>query len=128
MVEVETGIAKPTPWPRRGAGAGMRLRLGSFLLLLAVSPAWLRAAEVRMALMEFTTEENSYPAMRAAADISSLLQPLLAAQPGTFWVERNALCHAQQELELSLAQFSRANALRCGKWAKADRLVLGNFA
>jgi hypothetical protein len=85
-------------------------------------------ASPRLALMDFTTDDNSYRSTQAAADFSALLQVKLMDLDGIEWVERSQLQAAEKELNLSAGGFvSSATALHAGKFVKADLLVVGQF-
>src|SRR5436190_10545484 len=59
------------------------------------------APPVRVALMDFSTDDNSYRSVQAAANFTALLQIELGATPGIEWVERTQLELAKKELALS---------------------------
>jgi len=85
-------------------------------------------ASPRVALMDFSTDDNSYRSALAAADFSALLQVKLKDVDGLEWVERSQLQAAEKELKLSAAGLvSLSAALRVGKFVKADLLVVGQF-
>jgi Ca2+-binding EF-hand superfamily protein len=86
-------------------------------------------AAPRVALMDFSTDDNSYRSAQVAADFTSLLQSQLADEPGVEWVERVQLERARQELELSVMEnMGSSSPMRLGKWAKADWMVTGQFS
>ena len=94
-----------------------------------VSFAWAVHAAPRVALMDFSTDDNSYRSAQSAADFSGLLQVQMADEPGVEWIERAQLDKARQELELSTMDGMHGGAaLRQGKWLKADWLVTGQFS
>ena len=108
--------------------------LGEFWLLIAGGPAYAEAPAAlggasapRVAMLDFTTEDNSYSSMHAAVDFTAALQTQLSGEPGVEWVERTRLQIPRQELELGGFNQSPATAVRSGKWLKADLLVLGRF-
>ncbi len=83
---------------------------------------------VRVALMDFDSDEASYSHQTAARDYSAALQAQMPKVEGIEWVERQDLSRAAVELELSLAfAATESAAARVGKWVKADWLVLGHF-
>lgn len=87
------------------------------------------AAVPRVALMDFSTDDNSYRSARVAADFTSILQAELAGDADVEWVERTQLDKARQELELSVAELvGGGSAIRHGKWVKADWMVIGQFS
>lgn len=87
------------------------------------------APPVRVALMDFSTDDNSWRSAQVAANFTSLLQIQLAAEPEVEWVERAQLELAKQELKLSeMELIGGASPIRRGKWAKADWLVTGQFS
>ena len=87
------------------------------------------AADLKVALGDFTTDDHSYRSALAAANFSEMLQTKLTGVEGVEWVERSQLQAAEKELNLSIGGFSpSATALRAGKFVKADLLVSGQFA
>jgi hypothetical protein len=86
-------------------------------------------APVRVALMDFSTDDNSWRSAQAAANSTSVLQIRLASEPGVEWVERAQLDLARQELKLSeMELIGGSSPIRRGKWAKANWLVTGQFS
>ena len=106
--------------------------LGPLLLVLAACMATGAAPApraLRVALMDFSTDDNSWRNSQAAANFTSLLQIQLANEPGVEWVERAQLDLAKQELKLSeMELIGGSSPIRRGKWAKADWLVTGRFS
>jgi uncharacterized protein len=99
-----------------------------FALLSAAT--WTAAAveTTRVALVDFATEDRTYRDLTAASDFAAALQASLSAEPEFAWVERSQWRKAAEELELTAYnQGSLTKALRAGKWAKADLLVVGDF-
>jgi hypothetical protein len=84
-------------------------------------------AAPRVALMDFSSDDSSYRSYVTAKDFSALLQSQLENTPGYEWVERNQWQSAARELKLNLFNGSMRDALRLGKWVKADMLVMGEF-
>lgn len=102
--------------------------LGTATFLLLLNCLQLNAA-LRVALMDFSTDDNSYRSAQVAADFTGILQANLAGETNIEWVERAQLEKARQELELSLMSTMGGNAaISRGKWAKADWLVTGQFS
>ena len=72
----------------------------ALLLLFWLLPAGLAAVAapsappIRVALMDFSTEDNSWRSAQAAANFTRLLQIQLADAPGFEWVERAQLDQA----------------------------------
>jgi hypothetical protein len=56
-----------------------------FLLLLSCLQL---SAVPRVAMMEFSTDDNSYRSAQAAADFTGILQANLAGETNVAWVER----------------------------------------
>src|SRR5208283_3930289 len=111
--------------PAEGSWSEMKA-LAFALCLLAWSLT--DAAELKVALSDFTSDDNSYRSAMAAVNFSELLQAKLTGMEGVEWVERSQLQAAEKELNLSIAGFfSSATALRAGKFVKADLLVAGQF-
>jgi hypothetical protein len=117
---------QPLAWWR----AGSLWALGLFLLLAHPLAAAVPGAPVfRVALMDFSTDDNSWRNAQGAAEFTSLLQLQLANEPGLEWVERAQLALARQELKLSeMELLSGAAPIRRGKWAKANWLLTGQFS
>lgn len=106
------------------AGALLAIILTSMATAATPSPA-----PIRVALMDFSTDDNSWRSAQAAANFTSLLQIRLAGEPRVEWVERAQLDLARQELKLSeMELIGGASPIRRGKWAKADWLVTGQFS
>lgn len=113
----------------------VRLALFAFIgLALGLRP---EAAErnvgatnaIRVALMTFTADDNSYRSSLAAANLADGLQALLSNEAGFTWIDRLDLQVADHELELSeLGLVDSAGALRRGRRATADWLVTGSFS
>jgi enamine deaminase RidA (YjgF/YER057c/UK114 family) len=106
--------------------------LSPLLLVLAACMATGAAPAppaLRVALMDFSTHDNSWRNTQAAANFTSLLQIQLANEPGVDWVERAQLDLARQEIKLSdMDLIGGASPIRRGRWAKADWLVTGHFS
>jgi hypothetical protein len=83
-------------------------------------------AAARVALMDFSVEENSLRAQAAATNFAALVQAALTQDFEL--VERAQLAKAEQELKLSSSgRLSFGNSLWMGKWARADVLLRGSF-
>jgi len=86
-------------------------------------------APVRVALMDFSTDDNSYRSIQAAADFTSLVQIGLASEPGIDWVERSKISLSKQEFGLAEIQAAgAASPIRRGRMLGADWLVTGHFS
>lgn len=97
------------------------------LIIFVFSTVALQAAP-RVALMNFTSQIETYRNIQSAADFSAALQATASSgQSPVEWVERNQWQSAAQELKLSYFDGSVQDALRIGKWIKADLLVVGQF-
>src|SRR5438552_3982388 len=80
---------------------------------------------LRVALMAFATEGVSWRDELAAADFTAQLQAQMSGEPAVDWVERAQLELAEKELSLTRSGFtSRDQALRAGRWSRADLAVL----
>jgi hypothetical protein len=85
-------------------------------------------ATLRVALLDFTADDNSWPATQAASDFTAVLQVQLSGLSGVEWVERAQLKLAARELQMSeLGLMAGSEAVRRGKWVHADWLLLGRF-
>lgn len=88
-----------------------------------------QAETTRVALLDFSTDENSYRSAQSAVDFTRLLQVRLGATPRVEWVERAQLETARRELKLSeMAMMAGAPSLRWGRWVRADWIVKGHFS
>ena len=104
----------------------MKVKVLAAIVVIAIS-AEVAPAAIRVALMDFATDDNSYRSVQQAADFSSELQACLADEPGVEWVEREQLDQARQEVDLAVAGFLDGSIQR-GKWAKADWMIRGLFS
>jgi uncharacterized protein len=106
-------------------------RVATVVLAWLVVVTQLPAATARLpriAVADFTTEDNSFRAEVAARDFSTALQALLADLPGVDWVERAQLAEVEKEHGLAVLGFSDPDrSLKLGKWARADLLLTGWF-
>src|SRR5438270_10918122 len=106
-------VAYATEASRRGKRSAVCLSiLGWLLLSQGLNCSAAPASRHRVALMDFTSDENSYRRGVAASDFSAALQGHLAAEASVEWVERARIQPAEQELQMSAAGFvSPASAL-----------------
>src|SRR5438045_4047757 len=85
-------------------------------------------SKLRVAILDFLVDDNSYRSATAATDFSRSLVAAFSKNSEWIWVERPQLSLAERELELRLLGASGGNAaLRAGTWLQADLLVLGKF-
>ena len=110
-----------------------RLFLCSLLLVGASSGHVLQAADaarpLRVALMNFTSDDNSYRSTMAAINFTATLQAQLSELTEFEWVERAELDKAESEFNLAgLGFMDRAEAIRGGRWVKADWAITGRFS
>ncbi len=110
----------------------MRSLVAPLFCIAVLFPLWaapIDRAEIRVALMTFTVDDNSYRSAMAAADLATLLQAKLSNEPGIRWVERDELKAAEREFELSkLGLPDKTGALRRGQYTAADWIVTGAFS
>lgn len=86
-------------------------------------------AVVRVALMDFSTADNSYRTILKATDFTSLVQSQLAGTDGIEWVERAQLHLARSEFALGeMLGGDGAAALQRGRLLGANWLVKGHFS
>lgn len=84
---------------------------------------------VRVALMDFSTDDNSYRSIQVAADFTSLVQMGLVNEPGIEWIERSKISLAKQEFGLAeMRAAGVASPIRRGRVVGADWLVTGRFS
>ncbi len=103
------------------------MKFQTWLFVVFIFFAITAQAAPRAALMDFTCQVNSYRNIQTAADFSAVLQTMVSSGSSVEWVERNQWKSAAQELKLSLFDGGMRDALRLGKWVKADLLVVGEF-
>jgi Ca2+-binding EF-hand superfamily protein len=84
---------------------------------------------VRVTLMDFAVDDNSYLSAQTASSFTSLLQNEFSQEPEIEWVERSQLDLARRELELhDLELLGGSSEIRLGNWLKADWMVNGKFS
>jgi hypothetical protein len=84
---------------------------------------------LRVALMNFASDDNSYRSTVAAIDFAVALQAQLSDAADFEWVERAELDKVETEFKLAdLGFVDRAETIRRGRWAKADWAVTGRFS
>jgi Ca2+-binding EF-hand superfamily protein len=83
---------------------------------------------LRIALTDFTSDENLYQSFRAATDFSQTLQAQVSPSVRCQWIERAEVQKIQNELHMSaFGLIDGGAAIRAGKWLKADVLLTGRF-
>jgi hypothetical protein len=85
-------------------------------------------ASPKVALMDFSTDDNSYRSAQKAADFTVLVQAKLSDGGTVEWIERSQLELAEKELSLTALSSDKSSAVRRGRWVKADWLVTGEFS
>ena len=110
--------------PRLPALRRLQLCLALFMALPTFA-----AGVPRVAISDFTTDENEWESIKAVADFAPALQAELTKERDFEWVERAQLGLARKEIELStaLGQPDLPNAVRRARWTKADWLMTGHF-
>jgi hypothetical protein len=100
------------------------------LLLACLNVAGTICAEqIRGALTDFSTDDNSYRSIQAAADFTSLVQAKLKDDSPVEWVERSQISLAKTEFAWAEALgASGASPLRRGRMLGANWLVRGHFS
>ena len=84
---------------------------------------------VRVALMDFISEDHSYRSTVAVADIMSALQAKIPADKNYDWVERAELEKAANEMKIAgLGLIDRSEAIQGGRWVKADWGIFGTIS
>jgi hypothetical protein len=107
----------------------MNGRTKAILSTIALTTALSSPGAVRVALLDFSTDDNSYRSIESAAQFASLVQIGLADEPGTEWVERSQIRLAKTEF--ALAEMKAADGvspIRRGRMLGADWLVTGHFS
>lgn len=103
--------------------------LGCAVLLMLEIARGASTDAIRVALMPFAVDDNSYRSTLAATDMANLLQAELSNEPGLHWVERSELKAAEREFELATLGFTDvAGALRRGHFTAADWIITGSFS
>jgi hypothetical protein len=83
----------------------------------------------RVALMDFVSEDNSYRSSAALGNLVSVLQAEVSGQTDYDWVERAELEKAANELKMAgLGLIDRSEAIRGGRWVKADWGIFGDIS
>jgi hypothetical protein len=86
-------------------------------------------AAPRVALLDFSTEDNSYRSIQAAADFTSLLQAQFKGDSSVEWVERSQINLARTEFAWAeTLGAGGASPVRRGRMLGANWLVKGHFA
>jgi len=76
----------------------LRSTVANLVLLTGVFGCLTAHGAMRVALLDFTADDNSWPAAEAASDFAAVLQVELAGVAGVEWVERAQLKLAEREL------------------------------
>lgn len=98
------------------------------VIMLLICEACLHAAP-RVALMDFSTDDNSYRSIQAAANFTSLVQAGLFSEPDIEWVERAQINLAKQEFGLTKFKAAAGESpVQRGRMLGADWLVMGHFS
>lgn len=86
-------------------------------------------ATVRVTLMNMICEDNSYRSTIAAVDFTTAIQAELSADREIDWVERAEVEKTEAEFKLTgLGLIDRSEAIRSGRWVKADWAVFGRIS
>lgn len=101
-----------------------RLVSASVLLTLAASSA---LARTRVALPDFSSDDNSCRSMIAGAQTAAALQAQMTDIADAEWVERAELRHILSEVNLSSSALAAADVIRAGRLLKADLIIQGQF-
>jgi hypothetical protein len=97
--------------------------------LLAQAGFVSQAPVLRVALMDFVSEDNSYRSTVALGNLVSALQAEVSQDTNYDWVERAELEKAANELKLAgLGLIDRSEAIRGGCWVKADWGIFGDIS
>ena len=84
---------------------------------------------LRVALMDFVSDDNSYRSTVALENLVSALQAEISTNTDYDWVERSELRKATSEFKLqALGLIDRAEALRTGHWVNADWAIFGDIS
>src|SRR6266576_2111717 len=98
-------------------------------LALTLALGFAAHATVRVALMDTICDDNSYRSTLGAIDFTTALQAEMSANQEYEWVERTDLAKAEAEFKLGgLGLIDRFEAVRSGRWVKADWAVFGRIS
>ncbi len=107
---------------------GTLINLACFFAPVAFSEEKLPSPRVRVAFGPFSTDDGFQRSRIAVMKFTSLLEPRLQAMSEVEWVERQEIDRGAGELGLGVSGIlDGKSAVRLGRWAKADILLLGNF-
>lgn len=99
------------------------------LMFFLIAPVAVNARPLRVALMDFSIDDNSHRSTQAAADFTAIIQTKLSTLPDYEWVERVELNRAEDELKLAgFGLIDRSEAVHSGRWVKADWAVFGRIS
>lgn len=85
-----------------------------------------KVPSLRVALMDFISEDNSYRSSLALENLVSALQAEVSKDTNYDWVERAELKKAEKEFKLAgFGLIDRSEAIRSGHWVKADWGIFG---
>ncbi len=126
-------LAVDRQWRTHLATPGVRALLGLVVILnLLWSPSFAASSaspRTRVALMNFSCDDNSQRSAFACNDLTATLQADLSSEVDWDWIERAALDKAEQELKLgAFGLIDRSEALKAGRWAKADWAIFGRVS
>ena len=100
-----------------------------FFVFIAVLTASSTKGAARVALMDFSTDDNSYRSIQAAADFASLVQAKLKDDSSVEWVERSQINLAKAEFVWAeTLGAAGASPIRHGRMLGANWLVKGHFS
>ena len=84
---------------------------------------------LRVALMDFICEDDSYRSTVAMADFTAALQAEVSGDTNYDWVERAELEKVADEFKLAgFGLIDRSEAIRSGRWVKADWGIFGDVS
>jgi hypothetical protein len=83
--------------------------------------------ELRVALLNFTTDDQSYTSEVSTTKLTSLIAAELQSETGVVWVERGEIESIAKEHDLLVSGLGNSSALKLGKWIKADILLTGKY-
>jgi hypothetical protein len=87
------------------------------------------ATTPRIALMDFVSDDNSYRSTVAMGNLAAILQTEVSQNTNYEWVERAELEKSVNEFKLAgFGLIDRSEAIRSGRWVKADWAVFGDVS
>jgi hypothetical protein len=102
--------------------------LGILIIALRLT-AQTNTPPLRVALMDFVSDDNSYRSTVAIGNLASVLQAEVSEDTNYDWVERAELEKSVDEFKLAgFGLIDRSEAIRSGRWVKATWGIFGDVS